>query len=78
MSRINKAFKIISQSKPKCFAELYFPFTKIEICNCVDYCKYTPTSISNPDPSKYISIDKDQNININKNFCNYDIDEKIA
>ena len=78
MSRINKSFKIIYQNKPKCFSELYFPFTKIEICNCVDYCKYNPPAISNPDPSEYISIDKEKNININSNFCNDDIHEKIA
>ena len=77
MSRINKSFKIISQNKLKCFAELYFPFTRIEICNCVDYCKFNPPAISNPDPSKYISVDIDKNMDLNFKVFNKDY-EKIA
>lgn len=78
MSSLNKAFKIISLNKPKCFAEFYFPFTKVDICNCVDYCKYTPPAIANPIPSKYITLDKNENITINIDICNDDIHEKVA
>lgn len=78
MNKINTAFKIASQIKPKCFAKLYFPFTEVEICNCVDYCKYTPPAISNPDPSKYIYKDTDENIHINLEKYDDDIYEKIA
>lgn len=34
--------KLTERFPKKCYAHLYYPYTKIEICTCIDKCKYDP------------------------------------
>ena len=62
MSKISKIIKPLLE-RPKCFAQLYHPYTNVEICNCVDVCKYgPPPAVINPIPSDYLFIPDDKRI----------------
>ena len=63
MSKISKIIKPLLD-RPKCFAQLYYPYTEVEICNCVDVCKYgpPPAVINYSIPSDYLFIPDDQNL----------------
>jgi hypothetical protein len=65
MSKISKISKIIKPllTRPKCFAHLYHPYTMVDICNCVDVCKYRPPpAVMNSISSDYLFIPDDDRV----------------
>ena len=42
MSTIKKLLNVFNKRSPKCYADLYYPYQKPTVCNCLDRCKYGP------------------------------------
>lgn len=76
MSKISKIIKPLLD-RPKCFAQLYHPYTIVDICNCVDVCKYRPPpAVINSNASDYFSILDSEYVFIRDN--NKDDCDKVA
>ena len=77
MYKVSKLIKPLL-NRPKCFSHLYYPYTIIEICNCVNICKYGPP------PPGVMNILSDNSVFIQdtEDFClslnNIDEDDKVA
>ena len=76
MSKVSKLIKPLLD-RPKCFSHLYYPYTSVEICNCVDFCKYgAPPAVMNILPENSFFIKEKEEFCIGLN--NIDEDEKVA
>ena len=79
MSKLPQMIRQILE-RPKCFSHLYYPYTKVEICNCVKFCKYgPPPAVMNCSPTVSL-FDREEDLSIVfKNDYNDDYnDEKVA
>ena len=76
MSKVSKLIKPLLD-RPKCFSHLYYPYTSVEICNCVDFCKYgPPPAVMKILPENSVFIKEKEEFCISLN--NIYEDEKVA